>query len=252
MPPWPLPRALAFSSAGLQGAVIAGPAIGGLLYTAGPATTYGSCAVLFAAAGALCLALRYAHQPPRAEPTTWTSLLAGVHFVWNHKVVLGAISRHERCRTAHRVQGSAGDREREGRARRAADDVVRRPRRRGAGRPTRDATSAQRCSGRFNLSRFHLPAMDVLYDRLQALPDGPERLQVFDQAKRLAVAYMPEKTLVHRVSSQLMQPWLVGYRAPLFGNKWFHLVDLDMVALRAQCRGGRASSCRGGSSIADV
>ena len=107
VPPWLLPRALAFSSAGLQGAVIAGPAIGGLLYTAGPATTYGSCAVLFAAAGALCLALRYAHQPPRAEPTTWTSLLAGVHFVWNHKVVLGAISRHERGRTAHRVQGSA-------------------------------------------------------------------------------------------------------------------------------------------------
>ena len=107
-------------------------------------------------------------------------------------------------------------------------------------------------AGGFNLSRFHLPAMDVLHERLQALPGGPERLQVFDQAKRLAVAYMPEKTLVHRVSSQLMQPWLVGYRAPLFGNKWFHLVDLDMVALRAQCRGGRASSCRGGSSIADV
>ena len=35
-----LPRALAFSSTGLQAAIIAGPALGGLLYVAGPAVTY--------------------------------------------------------------------------------------------------------------------------------------------------------------------------------------------------------------------
>jgi MFS family permease len=87
-----LPRALAFSSAGLQGAIIAGPALGGLLYAAGAATTYGVCAALFALACGLCLALRYEHAPPPHEPATLRSLLAGVHFVWHHKVVLGAIS----------------------------------------------------------------------------------------------------------------------------------------------------------------
>jgi len=87
-----LPRALAASSAGMQGAIIAGPALGGLIYTAGAATTYAVCAGLFALATALCLTLRYTHEPPPGTPVTMHSLLAGVHFVWRHKVVLGAIS----------------------------------------------------------------------------------------------------------------------------------------------------------------
>lgn len=87
-----LPRAFAFSSAGLQGAVIAGPAIGGLLYVAGPTATYGTCAALFALASALCLAIRYEHMPPPHEPVTWHTLLAGLRFVAGHKVVLGAMS----------------------------------------------------------------------------------------------------------------------------------------------------------------
>ena len=87
-----LPRALAFSSAGLQGAVIAGPALGGLIYTAGATATYGTCAALFAVAALLCLAIRYEHQPPPHEPVTWTTVLAGLHFVARHKVVLGAVT----------------------------------------------------------------------------------------------------------------------------------------------------------------
>ena len=87
-----LPRAMAFSSAGLQGAIIAGPALGGLIYAAGASATYGACAALFAVAGALCLAIRYDHQPPPHEPPSWHSLLAGLRFVAAHKVVLGAVS----------------------------------------------------------------------------------------------------------------------------------------------------------------
>jgi MFS family permease len=48
-----LPRALAFSSAGLQGAIIAGPALGGFVYVAGAAATYACCAALFVVATAL-------------------------------------------------------------------------------------------------------------------------------------------------------------------------------------------------------
>ena len=87
-----LPRALAFSSAGLQGAVIAGPALGGLIYAAGATATYATCALLFAVAALLCLAIRYDHQPPPHEPVTWTTVLAGLHFVARHKVVLGAVT----------------------------------------------------------------------------------------------------------------------------------------------------------------
>lgn len=92
VPPALLPRAVAFSSAGLQGAVIAGPALGGLIYAAGPAVTYGTSAALFAMAAALAALIRYEHAPPPAEPATLETLLAGVRFVLAHKVVLGAVS----------------------------------------------------------------------------------------------------------------------------------------------------------------
>ena len=82
-------------------------------------------------------------------------------------------------------------------------------------------------AGGFNAGRFRLPAMDALYERLLALPDGPERMALFDEAKRLAVAYMPEKTLVHRITTDLTQPWLVGYRRPLFWSYWYHMVDIE-------------------------
>lgn len=87
-----LPRALAFSAAGVQGAIIAGPALGGFIYIAGAVATYATCAGLFAAAALLAALIRYTPAPRTAEPASWASLLAGVHFVWHHKVVLGAIS----------------------------------------------------------------------------------------------------------------------------------------------------------------
>ncbi|WP_298830284.1 MFS transporter [uncultured Piscinibacter sp.] len=87
-----LPRALAFSSAGMQGAIIAGPAIGGFVYVAGATAVYASCAALFALAGALVMAVRYRHDPKPAQAATLDALLAGVRFVRQREVVLGAIS----------------------------------------------------------------------------------------------------------------------------------------------------------------
>lgn len=87
-----LTRAVAFSSSGLQGAVIAGPALGGLIYAAGSWVTYATCATLFGLAAALCLAIHYAHTAPPGVTMTTENLLAGVRFVTAHKVVLGAIS----------------------------------------------------------------------------------------------------------------------------------------------------------------
>ena len=87
-----LPRALAFSSMGLQGAVVAGPAMGGLIYTGGAWVTYGASCALFLVASGLCLAIRYDHQPPTGEKINWHSVTAGLRFVMGHKVVLGAVS----------------------------------------------------------------------------------------------------------------------------------------------------------------
>jgi ABC-type transport system substrate-binding protein len=82
-------------------------------------------------------------------------------------------------------------------------------------------------AGAINLARFRLPAMDDAIARLLALPDGPEREAVFEEAKRLTVAWMPYKLRTHMVATGLSQPWLVGFRRPLFSNAWFDQVDID-------------------------
>jgi len=82
-------------------------------------------------------------------------------------------------------------------------------------------------SGGQNLSRFRHAEFDALYERMLKLPDGPERLALVDQALKIATAYAPMKVRVHRVLNDLMQPWLVGYRHPMFGNQWWQYVDID-------------------------
>lgn len=82
-------------------------------------------------------------------------------------------------------------------------------------------------TGAQNLARFKLEAFDKLYDRLQALPDGPEREAVFLEMKRITVAYMPWKAHVHRIEVDLNQPWVIGFRRPLFWCEWFAYVDID-------------------------
>jgi len=82
-------------------------------------------------------------------------------------------------------------------------------------------------SGGQNLPRFRSAEFDALYDRMQKLPDGPERLALVDEALKIATAYAPMKIRVHRLLNDLMQPWLVGYRHPMFGNQWWQYVDID-------------------------
>ncbi len=92
VPPSLLARAMAASAAAIQGAIIAGPALGGVIYVAGPAAVYGTSAALFALAGALMMAIRYQHVAATQGRPNAAELLAGVRFVWQQRVVLGAIS----------------------------------------------------------------------------------------------------------------------------------------------------------------
>ena len=78
-----------------------------------------------------------------------------------------------------------------------------------------------------NMARVRLPQLDALYDRLQTLPDGPERTAAYREAERLAVAYMPYKFTLARLSIDMTQAHVVGYRRPVFWQDWWHLVDID-------------------------
>ncbi|CAN7339364.1 MFS transporter [Variovorax sp. LjRoot84] len=92
VPPLMLPRAMAFSSAGMQGAIIGGPALGGLLFAAGTGVVYGASLLFFAVGSLLLMQLRYDHMPAPREPVTLATVLAGLDFIWKRKPVLGAVS----------------------------------------------------------------------------------------------------------------------------------------------------------------
>ena len=87
--------------------------------------------------------------------------------------------------------------------------------------------------GSSNDARFSLKAYDSLYAQQHTLPDGPERLALLREATRLLVAYMPYKFIAHRIQLDLTQPWVVGFRRPLFTTRLWAYMDVD-----ADARGG--------------
>ncbi|RUL76610.1 MFS transporter [Dyella choica] len=87
-----LPRAMAVNASAMQAAMIMGPALGGLLYVAGPGVVYAAAAALYLVSTVMVSQLRYEQAPPKREPATLKTLFAGVHFIRERKDVLGVIS----------------------------------------------------------------------------------------------------------------------------------------------------------------
>lgn len=88
-----LPRAVSLSAAAMQTAIILGPALGGWLYVLGAHTVYGTSAALCALAAVFVLLLPAAppSQTSRERPD-FTTVFAGIRFIRQNPVVLGAIS----------------------------------------------------------------------------------------------------------------------------------------------------------------
>ena len=86
-------QAVSWNASIWQTSSIAGPALGGLLYVLGPAVVFGVAAAAFGLAAALLAAIRF-RPAPRSErvPISWTTLSAGLSYIRDHPVVLGAIS----------------------------------------------------------------------------------------------------------------------------------------------------------------
>jgi MFS family permease len=93
VPPAELARAIAWGSTTFQAGTIAGPAIGGLIFGAfsGTAVYQTSGALLFLAV-LLLASMRYQPEVRAGGDGGWARLLAGVRYVRDHRVILGAIS----------------------------------------------------------------------------------------------------------------------------------------------------------------
>jgi MFS family permease len=104
-----LPRAVAASSSAMQGAIVLGPALGGALYgwlphalghvfpamptmALGAAGVYGASLALLALAIACVGLIRHRSRYERTASASWQSVTAGLRFIWQRPVLLGAIS----------------------------------------------------------------------------------------------------------------------------------------------------------------
>src|ERR1700722_1467067 len=87
-----LSRAVAASSSTNQIAIIAGPAVGGMLYAVSPPLVYALSAALFLIASLLIWPIKIVRQPPRREPVTFELVFAGIVYIWRNSIILGAIS----------------------------------------------------------------------------------------------------------------------------------------------------------------
>ncbi len=87
-------RAVALSSSTQQFATIIGPAVGGLIYLAGPSVVYASVLGVALSASLMMFQIRNATEKGNVtrEPLSLDNLLSGLKFVRSRPIVLGAIS----------------------------------------------------------------------------------------------------------------------------------------------------------------
>jgi ABC-type transport system substrate-binding protein len=85
-------------------------------------------------------------------------------------------------------------------------------------------------TGQSNESEFKLPEYDKLYERSIALPDGPERNEIYREMNRLLLAYAPWRLGVHRIFNHLQYPWVKGYKKHPILYTNFKWLDIDVPA----------------------
>ena len=85
--------------------------------------------------------------------------------------------------------------------------------------------------GQQNHSRFKNDRFDELYRKQATMPDGPERDAVIREAVRIMTVYMPIKVRVHRIGTDMMQPWVAGYKRHPNAREFWQYIDIDTERL---------------------
>lgn len=89
-----LQNAIAWNSTVMQAAIILGPSLGGFVYavTRGPAAVYAGAMITAALAVFLMAQVRLRSRPKPREPVTMKSVMAGLRYIREKKIILGSIS----------------------------------------------------------------------------------------------------------------------------------------------------------------
>jgi ABC-type transport system substrate-binding protein len=86
-------------------------------------------------------------------------------------------------------------------------------------------------AGQSNHSRFNHPEWNRLFEQAKVLPHSPERSALYREMDKIFFAYAPMRPMVHRITTGLAHPWVVGYqRHPVLREFWKY-VDIDTEVL---------------------
>jgi MFS family permease len=88
------PNAIAWASSVFQFATILGPSLGGIVYAAfgGPSAVYALSMTVATTAALATLRIKTQSRQRAREPINFNTILAGFHYIWREKVILGSIS----------------------------------------------------------------------------------------------------------------------------------------------------------------
>lgn len=100
------------------------------------------------------------------------------------------------------------------------------------GQPSLDRGATIHFGGQ-NFARYSNKRFDAIYEQIRVLPDGPEREELFREAKRILAVDAPYRFLIHRILTDLAWPWLIGFRRQLYSNRFWQYVDID-TALKSK------------------
>ena len=88
-----------------------------------------------------------------------------------------------------------------------------------------------------NMARVRLPQFDALYEQA-ADPARRARAdrRLSARRERVALAYMPYKNVLNRLSLDMAHQRVIGYRRPVFWQEWWHTSTSTTVAAPAPRR----------------
>jgi ABC-type transport system substrate-binding protein len=82
-----------------------------------------------------------------------------------------------------------------------------------------------------NVTRFKFADYDLAAEQFLRSATEPEQIAAARKMTELAQTYMPELPLIFRQENDFLQPWLLGFRPPVFETYWKYL-DIDLTQRR--------------------
>ena len=82
-----------------------------------------------------------------------------------------------------------------------------------------------------NVSRFKFAAYDRAAEQFLRSATDAEQIAAARSMTEIAQTYMPELPLIFRQDNNFVQPWLLGFRSPVFATYWKYL-DIDLTRRR--------------------